>query len=63
MVMTYAERVLRLSRMLGGQRALARRLGLGHSTIKRRSDLPETVKAEHELALEALEKRLGVSGG
>ena len=47
---------------LGGQRALARQLGIGHSVIAGRIAHPHRIKREHILALEQLAGQLGIGG-
>lgn len=54
----YCVRTLYLETALGSRRALARQLGVRHSTLTRRLKNPSMLKREHILALEALMNRL-----
>ena len=53
---TYATRIRRLEKRLGSQRAVARALGISSSLLRHRLTHPESVRYEHELALDALEQ-------
>lgn len=58
---TYASRIRRLEKRLGSQRAVAREIGISSSVLRRRMTHPESVRYEHELALDALEQKLSGS--
>jgi hypothetical protein len=55
---SYPERLAALVEALGSYRAVSRALGVGHATLQHRIAHPEVIRREHELALEALERRL-----
>ena len=53
---TYTSRIRALEKQLGSKRAVARALGISSSVLNRRLTHPDSVRYEHELALDALEK-------
>lgn len=54
----YRKMIADCMREFGSQRALARLLGVGHSTLTNRINKPETIKHEHLYAIEHLHERI-----
>jgi hypothetical protein len=55
---TYTARIEKLAEKLGSRRAVARALGVSIGTVNYRIVNPESVRAEHLLALDGLEATL-----